>query len=199
MKRRRIVGSTFVLAFTVFATLGSGMFAGCSTDGHTEAVLKTSRANSYSSIQQLTKDADLVASVTGTSKSTVVTNEMVPSTVTSVHVDHLYKGGAPKRTIKVRQLGAAGKAVDKSVVFLQEGHHYLAFLDHFSYGSDRPPTGQWVIVGAMAGLYEQQDASYVRLDTESVRLPEKESVTTMRGEVANYAGVESSASATPSQ
>jgi hypothetical protein len=79
-----------------------------------------------------------------------------------MRVDRVIRGAPPRDgTLSLRQIGPADIADPPKVV--EAGHQYLAVLDRVSF-SPGTTTGEWYVVGLMAGLYEVADGRVIRLD-----------------------------------
>ncbi|MFE6995302.1 hypothetical protein ACFVAE_05040 [Microbacterium sp. NPDC057659] len=128
---------------------------------------QTSRVKSYDKISQLTQDSSLVVVATVSDEYTMANHGALANVVERVvHVERTLKGQAREQVI-VLDLGAG-----EDSVALQPGTTHLFFLDDYELEKGEP-TGQFVITGVSAGDYEQaDDGSFLRVDTDSLRLPE---------------------------
>lgn len=146
--------------------------------GHIEA----SRIKTYGTVAALTADTPLVAYVTATDQAATINLNGLPFTTRQVTVDRIVRGAAPGPTIAVRELGRPGD--DTSLV---SGKHYLVFLAPFEMKPGEP-TGEWIVVGVYAGVWEVSASTVVRLDPESTDLPSELTVAEMDSQVRPVGG-----------
>ena len=120
------------------------------------------RAGSFKTVAALVASSSLVAYVTATSTHSVTPVNGLPFTSTIMRIDRVVRGTAPKSdTLPLRQIGPAN--LDDPQKIVEPGHQYLAFLGRVSF-SPGTTTGEWYVVGYMAGLYEVAGDRAIRLD-----------------------------------
>lgn len=137
--------------------------------GTTAPRIDIQRSGSYDTVAALVADSNLVVYATATSAHSVATVNGLPFTSTIMHIDRVIRGIAPKTdTLSLRQVGPADIADAPKIV--EQGHQYLLFLGRVSF-SPGTTTGEWYVVGLMAGLYEVAGGNAIRLDNASPLLP----------------------------
>jgi len=130
--------------------------------GSAQPGIDIQRSGSYETVAALVADSSLVAIVTATSTHSITTLNGLPFTSTTMHIDRVVRGTAPKSdTLTLRQTGPAN--IDDPPKIVEPGHQYLVFLGRVSF-SPGTTTGEWYVVGLMAGLYEVADGKAIRLD-----------------------------------
>lgn len=169
IRRLPLVLLAAMLSVSALACSASGP---TSTGVRTEGQLDGSRSVEYSSIDQLKKDSTLIVVGRGTATSSVERVGTFPFTVRSLQVVTVLKGKPGTDTIKVRQLGNPGEAVDDATTLVRSGDTYLLFLKEFVF-SDQKPTGQYVPVGGPSGVYVPGPTagSWSKTDAQAPRLP----------------------------
>jgi len=133
----------------------------------------TSRVKKYTTVAALTMEAPLVAYVTATDQVETKPNA---STTRQVTVDRVVRGSAPGQTIAVREYGRAGS--DTSLV---SGKRYLVFVHPYEIMRGHP-TGEWVVVGAYAGLWSVSAGTVTRLDPDTP-MPSRLTMTEMDSQI----------------
>jgi hypothetical protein len=159
----------FALAFAMLASACTATVSG-------------SRTRIYHSIAQLDADSVGVALVRATGTQTVERVAGIPFTVTTVSVVNVLRGSLSGPSVKVRQLGGPGVAVDEGAPLLQAGRDYVLFLQPFSFGPGQS-TDQYTVTGAGAGLFAASGGIAQALDPVSTDLPRAIAITDLRAQV----------------
>jgi|GEM_PF-4553390 len=137
--------------------------------GQTQMHVGGTRAETFTSLSQLISASSsvIVGSVTSASTSEMLNG--VPWTIQTVNVNQVLAGMNPGPAMKLRQLGGINTV---GTQLLSPGATYLLFVVpfHLSQGDH---TGEWVVVGAMAGEYRYTGSTQTatRIDPESPNLP----------------------------
>ena len=179
------------LALTALAGWwGASASTGATSSPPTIHHIDLNRVRAYSSIAELTSDSDVIAKVTATSQHRVETIGQgaagLDFTVTNVIPNRVLKGNVPPGSgLRVRQTGSATQVCDDCGPAFKPGGHYLLFLQRFTL-TPGDSTGQYVIVGVAAGLYEVRDDSHIaKLDPVS---PESLPAVTSLDEISRAIG-----------
>lgn len=150
--------------------------------GSPQPHISMQRSGSYSTVASLVADSSLVVYVTATSTHSVAAVNGLPFTTTIMRIDRVVRGTPPPGdTLPLQQIGPAN--VSDRATLVEGGHQYLAFLGQVSF-SLGTTTGQWYVVGLMAGLYEVADGTVVRMDALSPNLPTGVSQATIEAAIA---------------
>lgn len=138
-----------------------------------------SRIRSYKSLNELAKDADLIAEVTiGPNRLSTEAVAEIPFEILSAKITRVTRARGnskpkPGDEIKIRQLGTGPTISDAETVSLTLGSSYMLFLSGFRLTPGGPPTDQYVVVGVDAGLFRQgPDGRYQRGSKVEQALPE---------------------------
>lgn len=162
---RRTPAALAVLAAVAIA-------GGCSaTHGAADRRIEASRAETYSSLSQLSAASSAIVIGTATVQTHVEVLNGDPWTVQTVDVQSVVAGQDPGPSFALRQLGDSSTAVEGSQL-LVAGKAYLLFIVPWTLVPG-DHTGQWVTVGTAAGeyAYDRSSQSASRLDSESPSLP----------------------------
>jgi hypothetical protein len=190
---------------TALAVLAAVAIAGGCRATHVAAQrqIEASRAETYSSLSQLSAASSAIVIGTATMQTHVEQLNGNPWTVQAVDVQSVVAGQDPGSSFALRQLGDSSTSVEGSQLLIA-GKAYLLFIVPWTLVPG-DHTGQWVTVGAPAGEYSYDRSSQTasRLDPESPGLPTSVSLGDVRSVAAGsppqgIAGRPPPASAAPS-
>lgn len=165
----RRVMSVIVVGFMVSLGLAAcGMTA--AQQGNTpQTHVEGSRAETFTSMSQLISASSSVIVGQATAASTTENLNGVAWTIQTVNVNKVLAGESPGSAIKLRQLGGTN---DVGAQLVTPNTTYVLFVVPFHLNPG-DQTGQWVVVGAMAGeyRYSPSDGSLTQIDRLSPGLP----------------------------
>jgi hypothetical protein len=171
IRRIRSLAITALVGLLASVGLAACVSAGEASQrsGQTQMHVDGARAESFTSLSQLISASSsvIVGSVTSASTSEMLNS--IPWTIQTVDVNQVLAGINPGPAMKVRQLGGTNTV---GTQLLSPGATYLLFVVpfHLSQGDQ---TGEWVVVGAIAGEYRYTVSTQAatRIDPESPDLP----------------------------
>lgn len=174
MRTKRFPGAWLLLALALTAC--SQRTAGTA---QTTTMLEASRAKSYHSISQLARDSTAVVRAQASNRFSVEVIDQVPFTVTTMLVTEVLRGSVNGRTIQLRQLGGPEARLVGDPGIVTPNSAYLLFVMPFELKRGQT-TGQYVVVGGSAGLFQDRNGIFERLDKESTDLPPMVSLEALR-------------------
>lgn len=172
------------LAIVAVGLLGLSVSACGNSDSSPPAgpavqVVSGSRARTFRSFDELREASSLIVHVKVDAKSSrnEVDVDGLPMTSSAADVKDVLGGANPKAvrvddSIRIRQVGGQRVFVDDapSGGLLEPGSEYVLFLDEFELERGKP-TGEYVVVGTYAGIFEVKGNTMVRLDPDSTDIP----------------------------